>query len=294
MKKIIVALAHFGSSNREYFLKCLKAYNDFTGYHLDIHLYLTEDINCKEFSNLAITKHLYDRSIGKMLPNQHKALFNGVRGEYDYYLYCEDDVLITEANVVACCSALEELPLPYACGFLRYEHKEGSDYKYLIDCHPAHSCHRRGTVVIKSNYSFNGVHCFETYNMHQGSYLLSRKLFDVVVDSGNYLEPDRRYTDLLESAASDVYYCCGIVKVYPRERVNELLVHHLADKYVKMLPDVYTEDATPDNNKLMTLQNGMKPEKTVTKVVYDNELTEKTKNLLFKIKLKISRSLCRR
>jgi hypothetical protein len=89
----------------------------------------------------------------------------------------------------------------------------------------------------------------------------------------------------LESAASDVYFNCGIIKVYPRNRVSELLVHHLPDKYVKMLPDVYTEEATPDDTKLMSLQKEMRPEKLVSKVVYDSRFVE----MLKKIKRKLGK-----
>ena len=175
---------------------------------------------------------------------------------FDYYIYCEDDVLITKENFETFVNVQKNLPPPYVCGFLRYELKDGDDYKYLIDCHPAHSCHRGGgKKIIKDNYTINGKSYFEPYNIHQGSHILANYVLEAVsLGKNSYFKKESHYAGVLEGAASDVYLDCGLIKVIPRDDVSKLLTHHLPNKYVKMLPDIYIKDTTPDDRKIMELE----------------------------------------
>ena len=261
IKTILVAIAHYGSNNREYLEKCLREYQAyFPEYVVTVYLYLTEMIDVKEYPGLKIYVTIYKPEIGKMLVVQHKQMFHELRGLYDYYIYCEDDVAISLTKFNSYASIQNELPVPYVCGFLRYEYKDGNPYRFLFDQHPIHSCHRGGTTVIKSNYIIKNEPYFEVYNFHQGCYVLTRKLLQHAIDSGKYLEQDNYYVGSpLEGAASDVFYKCGIVKVIPRNRVDKLLVPHLPNKYVKMLPDIYTENTTPNEVVISQLQTELEP-----------------------------------
>lgn len=250
--KILLAIAHYGKENRQYLFECLNEYNNF-GHKIDCHLYLTDEIDVSAYSNLNITKHICFLSLGHYLTYEHRKLFADSQGIYNYYIYCEDDVKITKQAFETAVQVNKSLPFPYVCGFLRYELQDGEDYKYLIDCHPAHSVHRQGSTIIKQRLVINGNEYLEPFNFHQGSYCLSSQTLDYVLTSKRYLERDGGYAGIRESAASDVFFKCGLTKVIPIDKVSSLLTHHLANKYVKMLPNVYTQKQTPDDNKFAEL-----------------------------------------
>ena len=169
-------------------------------------------------------------------------------------MYCEDDILITEANFDAYVDIQNKLPLPYVCGFLRYENKVGSDQKWLIDNHPSSSCLRFGKTVIKDNYILNGEDYFEVYNFHQGCYVLTKKLMNYVIDGGFYRTFNDHYAGReLKGAASNVFMKGGITKVIPRKRVGELLIHHLPNKYMSTDPN-FTDDIVPTEKQIALMQ----------------------------------------
>ena len=255
MNKILLAIPHYGSTNRKYLLNCLREYNSFRDCQIVVHIYSTEEFNVSEFSNLTVYFSEFDSSIGQMLVHQHKPWFFELKDQFDYFIYCEDDVFITEWNFQTYIKEQKNLPTPFACGFLRYEHKPNKAYKFLFDQHPVHSIHRRGKEVIKNNYIINQNSYFEVYNIHQGCYILTKDLLDIAIKSGKYLDRQDYYAGHpLEGAASDVYYKCNITKVIPRLNISNLVVHHLPNKYVNMLPDIYTEETTPDDKKLEMMQ----------------------------------------
>lgn len=260
MKKILIAIPHYGSSNRKWLYKCLSEYNKFKNYSIDVHLYTTDNFDIPIFENLSIYNSSYDSSIGQMLVHEHKLWFNELKNDYDYYIYCEDDVFITSDVFESYVDIQSKLKSPFACGLMRYEFKDENGYKFLFDQHPVHSVHRGGNKIIKENYIIKDESYFEVYNIHQGCYILNRELLNRVIDSGHYLDRVGYYAGHpLEGAASDVYYKCGIIKLIPRNRVNELLVHHLPNKYVNMLPEIYTEDTTPNEIKISLTQTEMAP-----------------------------------
>lgn len=260
MNKILLAIPHYGTNNRKYLISCLEQYNKFQNCKITVHIYSTEEFDVKQFTNLEIFFAIFPKSIGHMLVHQHKPWFVELRNQYDYYIYCEDDVFITNQHFENFIKYQSNLPDPFACGFLRYEYKPDSNYKYLFDQHPVHSIHRGGQTIIKSNYIINNESYFEVYNIHQGCYILTRSLLNRAIDSGRYLEQTNYYAGHpLEGAASDVYYKCGIIKVIPRKHVSNLLIHHLPNKYVNMLPDIYTEDTTPDDIKISIIDLHLKP-----------------------------------
>jgi len=232
-------------------------YATYTDYELEIHLLLTDEIDVSEFMSLKIVKHFYPKDIGHFLTHTHKQIFTQNIETFDYFLYIEDDILLKESSVDLFMEESKTLPPNFVCGFLRYEYKNDGEYSYLIDCHPEHSVHRGGQGIIRNNYQITGNDYLELHNVHQGCYLLSKVQLLYVINGGLYFHDHRHggYAGILESAASDVYFRCGIVKVTPRNKINELLIHHLPNKYVNMLPNVYRDDIVPNANKLKVIEN---------------------------------------
>jgi len=255
--KVLVCIPNYGTGNREYLNITLSEYSTYKNQELEIHLLLTDEIDLSEFSTLKIIKHFYPKELGHFLTHTHKQIFTQNLELFDYFLYIEDDILLKESSVDLFMENINILPHNMVLGFLRYEYKKDSDYMYLIDCHPEHSVHRGGKQIIRTNYTIGESDYFELYNVHQGCYLLSRNQLILAIKSGWYFHDHRygRYAGILEYAASDVYWRCGIIKVTPRNKINELLIHHLPNKYVNWLPDVYREDNVPDTNKLKVIEN---------------------------------------
>lgn len=259
MLNILVCIPNFGTGNRIHIKRVLTEFKSYTKYNLSIHLLLTDDFDTTEFAPLKIEKHLYPGHIGESLPHTHKQIFEQQLQNYDYFLYIEDDLLLKESLVDTFMEETKILPPHMVCGFLRYENKLGAEGHYLIDCHPDHAGHRGGKdKIIMHNYLINGIEYFELYNLHQGCYLLSRQQLSDVIKTGRYFLDFWRggYAGILESAGSDVFFRCGIVKVIPRKKIQQLLLHHLPDKYVNRVPDVYRNHLTPTDTQLAILERG--------------------------------------
>jgi hypothetical protein len=244
--KMLVCIPSYGLKNRKYLEQLLKEYTSFKDIEIDVHLFLTDDIQT------SYTKHFYHPSIGTYLAYEYRQVFYENRNNYDWFFFSEDDLLVTEKALLACIEESNKLELPNVCGLLRYELKENSNYKYLIDHHPAHSVHRQGGTIIKSIAMIDGGKYLDLYNVHQGCNLLNPKSLQIALDSGNYFKhccEDGYAHSPLESALADVYYKCGLRRLIPMDRVSDLLVHHLPEKYVTMNAHIYTEQIVPNEVK---------------------------------------------
>lgn len=248
--KILICLVHWGSAGqcghqREYFLKCLEEYNKSAlKYSITLHVFLTEDtIDWSRYPNLKPIKHIYDESISNRLPREHKQVMIDNADNYDWFLYSEDDVLITQDHL----DAVIEHPIEhtYVIGYVRYELKPGNKYKFLVDLHPAHSCHRGGNVPVKARHILNGEEYIEPYNVHSACYIVNREQFRHALANGYKNDTPWYANGPMESVASNIYWNCGLTKVIPMKDFQRFMVHHLADRYVNALPTVYTEQTTP-------------------------------------------------
>jgi hypothetical protein len=249
-KSIHLSIAHYGTSNREHLFKCLREYNSYKKYAINCDLYVTDKtIDLTEFSNLYFTLFTFEPSVGESLVLQHRKTMAANVGRFDYYVYAEDDILIKEHVFDAWVREQSKLPDEYVCGVLRYEQKEEGGYKFLFDTHETHSVHRGGSVIFKDAFDIGGKKYLEPYNIHQGCYLLTAKLFQRVLDSGRYLEHGNHYVGILEGGASDVFYKCGLTRVLPAKGIAHFLVHHCCNKYVHKLADFYTEHSTLNDEK---------------------------------------------
>ena len=97
--------------------------------------------------------------------------------EYDYFLYNEDDILITQESLEFAVEINEKLiqqNIQYNVGFLRYELE--NNIPEFVDLAPYNSVHLGGNGVsdiiryvtnIKNEYYFNA------WNPHSGNFLLS-------------------------------------------------------------------------------------------------------------------------
>lgn len=222
--KILIAIPNYNNNQIELLKKCISEYNFYSlVYKIDIYLLETEQ---NDIVQPNIYHIYYDKNIKYNLAFEHRKLFELYKNSYDYYIYCEDDILIPEITFKR---YLFETNLidndKFIYGFLRYE--MFNNIKYFIDLHPAHSVHRG----INSIINYNDSKYFEPVNVHQGCYILTKEQLNNLLSNTNYLNNTNRYAGILETAASDVF-----IYYQYRKRINwdylfESTVYHLSNKY---------------------------------------------------------------
>jgi hypothetical protein len=207
-------------------------------YNVDIVLDIT-DKREKGWPAPVIDTNIFPSSVGKDLVFAHRRTMAEEAGNYDVYIYSEDDILIRDRNINAYTDINADLPEGLIPGFLRYEKKANDSNDYLIDCHPKFRMIRNGRMQI------NGRDFLQLWNLHQGSWVMTDTQLRRALNSEPFLRDPGpsthrprlwcrpQYYGVLESGATDVYTNCGFEKVLPQDRLSELLIRHLPDKYVQ-------------------------------------------------------------
>lgn len=160
------------------------------------------------------------------LPFAHKPIFAQKVDQYDLFAYSEDDMEVTEANIGAFVRITPELEANEIAGFLRYEmHPSGARWMpdVLGGCHwKCDSVAQRGQHLVA-----------EFTNEHAAFYLLTQSQLRRAIASGGFLRApyEGRY-DMLCTAATDPYTCCGFRKVICVSALEEFLIHHMSNRYV--------------------------------------------------------------
>jgi len=221
--KIFVAIASYGTANDKYLHQLVREYRSMP-FEVDIAVLSNE--RQEPILDAEIVLVDLRRKNSWSLPFPHKQLFAERLNEYDLFIYSENDTAITERNIKAFVEICESLPENEIVGFVRYE--SGSNgFRNYPDIHgqfhwDSQSVRRRGKEIFA-----------HLTNEHSGCYILTRQQLRRAIDSGGFLvKPHAGRYDLLCSAATDPYTQCGFQKLICVSRLDDLLVHHLSDKYV--------------------------------------------------------------
>ena len=228
--KALVCISNYGTKNETFIDRVISECQGFS-FETDIHIDTTQDYSRKFPS---VSQRFFDMSVKEDLVFKHREIFCKYQNDYDLFIYTEDDILITEDNINTYLAIIGKLPSTDITGFIRYEYKSGdTKTKYLIDVHPNFPTIRKNPV------SIDGSEYFTLENLHQGCYVLTREQLHTAISSGNYLVPPhtafkgKQGYGKLECGASDVFINCGFNwKVFPKDHIEDLLVHHLPDLYV--------------------------------------------------------------
>jgi hypothetical protein len=180
---------------------------------------------------------LTDRDLQPMQPPQalpflaRKALVRRL-GEADMYVYSEDDILITQRNLLAWWEVARALPATEVPGFMRYEVAEPSGERRFPDMHGRFRWENAEQRQIDGQpQRFAGFS-----NAHSGCYVVDGTRLLRAMASGHFLvdlHSDPIY-GALERGASDIYLQCGLRRLIPLTRFDEFLVHHLPDNYLHL------------------------------------------------------------
>ena len=220
--RILVAIASYGHGNDQYLARVVKEYRSMS---CPVDIVLVS--NVEKFASTGVECVVgLPTTDPWSLPFAHKRIFADRLQDYDLFIYSEDDILITERNILAFLEVNPALKAGEVAGFFRVEYGPNGEASYpevhghfRWDCS---SVRTRGNDVLA-----------QFTNEHSACYMLTRQqLADALASGGFLVEPHEGKYDLLCTAATDPYTQCGFKKLVPVSRIDEFLVHHLPNKYI--------------------------------------------------------------
>ncbi|MEM9882371.1 MAG: hypothetical protein AAF800_05595 [Planctomycetota bacterium] len=228
--KVLICIANFGTKNLTHLERMIR---EFRSMPYEIEIVVDTTVALDRFEG--ITQRMFDESIGRRLVFTHRPYMAERRHEFDLFVFTENDILITHRNLEAYLRVTSFLPDGQITGFMRYETKGDASKRLLIDAHPSFP------TVKNAHRYIRGRRFFTMHNLHQACYVLTPPQLERAVRSGGYLVEShhrvkgKQFYGELESGSSDVFTQCGFAwKVLPYDALNDLLVHHLSEKFVHM------------------------------------------------------------
>lgn len=228
--KLLVCISNYGEGQLSYLHQVLSAYSEMKHFSVDIILHTTQALDLSRFP-IQQRQILCDPVVGRDLAMFHREIMIESQNDYDLFVYSENDILISEQNLLTLCAATKNLPDPYAIGFIRYERNRknpGDSELYLPDAHPSGGRVYKGEVIV------NGVRYAKLRNLHQGCFVLTRDQLKRATKSRFFSYYNRGDPLNREVGATFVYIGCGLQKIIPVDLIDQLLIHHLPDKYVNL------------------------------------------------------------
>ncbi len=229
--RVLVAIASYGMRNFERLKRIVENYQKMA---FDTKIVVLSEAPKPLPSNVEVAVGLPIKNPWS-LPFAHKPIFAERVEQYDLFVYSEDDMGVTEDNLLAFLQVTSELAPDEVAGFLRYE-VDSSGGRSLPEAHGvAHwkpdSLRKRGRYTV-AEYS----------NEHAAFYVLTRQQLKAAIQSGGFLRPphEGKY-DMLCSAATDPYTSCGLRKVICLEEIESFLIHHVSNQYVGRLGTAWGE-----------------------------------------------------
>jgi 2-polyprenyl-3-methyl-5-hydroxy-6-metoxy-1,4-benzoquinol methylase len=223
--RILVALASHGTANDAYLLRVIREYRSMP---FDIHIVVISNANKMVDSGVEVIVGQPNRNPWS-LPFLHKQLFVEQAEKYDIYIYSEDDILITEQNIMAFLEVSQSLHEDEIAGYLRVEYDSYHNISYP-DVH-FHFHWEPASVRVRGKYTLA-----HFTNEHAACYVLSREHLRRAIQSGRFfVEPHEWKYDLACTAATDPYTQCGFEKLIPISDLDRFTVWHLSNKYIGKL-----------------------------------------------------------
>jgi hypothetical protein len=240
MKKILCYIASF--TNHSEFYKVLETVLSYKKYKLDVIIYTTDPVNPIYLLN-NVKVITYDKSIKENLVTEHRKHIPISINDYDLFLYLENDIIINESTLDTFIEENSLLDDNTTVGFIRYE--DCNNKKYLNEFMPGCTHNHLPTFKTINNKLY-----FTLNNVHQGCYLLEQRHLKKFISNNQFtlnLGPG------LEAAASNFYKSNlwpglpnTLEKVYPVDKLEQLLIHHASNKHTKTNTGFLTFDQLLD------------------------------------------------
>lgn len=220
--RVLVAIASYGVANDAYLRRLIEEYRSMS---FEIDIVIVSNLEKDVAAQVEMLVGLPNQNPWS-LPFSHKRLFADRVGEYDLFVYSEDDILITESNVRAFLEITPVLRENEIAGFFRVE--KGSDGRVSYPDVHAHFHWDPTSVRKREIYTLA-----KFTNEHAACYMLTQAQLKKAISSGGFdVEPHEEKYDLLCTAATDPYTQCGFTKLIPLSHMNDFTVHHMSNKYV--------------------------------------------------------------
>jgi 2-polyprenyl-3-methyl-5-hydroxy-6-metoxy-1,4-benzoquinol methylase len=224
--KILVGIASYGARQDDLLMRLVEEYRSMS-FDMDIVVLSNEPKDVAP--DVEVVVGLPDEKDPWSLVYAHKTLFAERLEKYDLFLHSENDMLVTERNIRAFLEVTEALNANETPGFFRYEIGPSGEMNFP-DAHAGFHW-EENSVVRRGPYTL----AFFT-NEHAGCYLLTRKQLRHAIQTGNYLvRPHFGKYNIPESASTDPFTQCGFRKLICISHLDDFLVHHLSNRYVKQL-----------------------------------------------------------
>lgn len=216
---IQVVIANYGQRNDVYLRRMLA---EFRSMQLRLDLHVLSNVPKDLGSDVTVHVGLPTGN-PRSLPFAHRQLFAEHIDKADYFVYCEDDTLISERNIRAFVEVNAELNADEIPGFLRVENVSPEE-RYVESAHGPYRWNPSSTVR-------RGSWTFASFtNHHSACTMASRAQIQRAIASGGFLvRPHISRFAMLESAACDLYTQCGMTRMVCLSRIEDFLVPHLSN-----------------------------------------------------------------
>lgn len=220
--KILVAIANHGTKNKLYLDQLLAAYRAMP---VQVSIVVLSNITKDLGPDIEVRVGLPSLNPWS-LPFAHRQLFVERLDDFDYFIYTEDDTLLTWEVMQACINSTTALQNNEIAGFIRME--TGPDgARYYSTCHSFFRW-------IPSSVRERGGHLWARYsNEHAACYVISQEQLRHSIDSGGFSsQPHEGRHDMLCAAATDVYTQCGLERLVCIDSLEKFTLPHLPNKYI--------------------------------------------------------------
>jgi 2-polyprenyl-3-methyl-5-hydroxy-6-metoxy-1,4-benzoquinol methylase len=218
---LLVVIASFGNKQLKYLKQVIAMYKSMA---MSVDIIVTSNIPKDLGEGVRVVVGLPSKNPWS-LPFAHKAILAENVDRYDLFIYTEDDILVTEANIRAFLRSTQLLSENEIAGHLRYEQAPSGEI-WMPDV--LGHFHWKPESVREQN----GLTVAEFTNEHAGFYLLTQRQLKRAISSGGFLRaPYTGRYGMLETAATDPFTNCGFRKVICISQLDDFLVHHMSNRY---------------------------------------------------------------
>jgi SAM-dependent methyltransferase len=219
--RLLVAIASYGEKNIDFLKSIIRRYKSMP---MDVDVVVLSEAPKHLGPEVEVVVGLPSRNPWS-LPFAHKKIFADRVDQYDLFAYSEDDMEVTEANIYAFLDATAALEPEEIAGHVQYEIDSDGTWTLPAVHGPHHwkvdSVRRRGDFTVA-----------EFTNVHAAFYILTQAQLRRAIASGGFLrDPYEGRYDMLCTAATDPYTCCGFRKVICVSALDKFLIHHLPNRY---------------------------------------------------------------
>jgi hypothetical protein len=223
--KLLVGITSYGTAHSAYLDRILAG----IGLWPFEHRVLVFSNEWKNLGERAITVVKDSRSDPMGLTWAHRERFAQHANDYDFFLYQEDDILVSERNIVAWLVANELLKdFVLVPAFMRKETASDGRVNYP-DAH--------GQFGWMGQLQHGGHKFAHFTNEHAGCTMLSQKQLKLAIQSGRYLAGPHAAGPygVMELACCGPFYECGLSPMIDLTLFDDLTVQHMPANYFGVL-----------------------------------------------------------